>query len=124
MLEAMHARPRLVLARHPTKDLWDALWVVGGRVADFGALPSDRGEISERTAAAMTGAARLGVPGSAASVPAGEVDEVRIVASWIARHEPPMIELDDPVAAADWALSETAGAPAEPASRDPETAVA
>src|SRR4051794_22939446 len=109
MLEAMHARPRLVLARHPSKDLWDALWVVGGRVADFGALPSDRGELVERTASALTGAGRASLPGSPASVPAAEVDEVRIVASWVARHDPPMLELSDPDAAAAWALAETAG---------------
>jgi DNA polymerase-3 subunit epsilon len=118
MLEAMHARPRLVLARHPTKDLWDALWVVGGRVADFGVLPSDPVEIAERTAAAMKRASVVSRPGSAAAVPAAEVDEVRIVASWVARHDPPMLELasadgavTDPHAAAEWALSEAKVAP-------------
>ena len=29
MLEATHARSRLVLARHPPKERWDAFWVVG-----------------------------------------------------------------------------------------------
>src|SRR4051812_48610191 len=109
MLEAMHARPRLVLASHPAKDLWDAFWVVGGRVVDWGALPSERVEIAERTASAMRWGPLAGRPGSAASVPAAEVDEVRIVASWIARHEPPALELADPEAAAAWALAETAG---------------
>jgi DNA polymerase-3 subunit epsilon len=106
MLEAMHARPRLVLASHPAKPLWDAFWLVAGRVVDWGALPSDARVISERTASAMRWADRSTHPGSAASVPAAEVDEVRIVASWVARNEPPMIELDDPDEAASWALAE------------------
>src|SRR6476469_7669833 len=107
MLEAMHARPRLVLAKHPNKDLWDALWIVAGRVADWGALPPSAREIEARTAATMAGASPAARPGSAATVPAAEVDEVRIVASWIARNEPPMLELDDPGAAGRWALDET-----------------
>ncbi len=39
MLRAVHAVPRLILAAHPTAERWDALWIVGGRVADWGALP-------------------------------------------------------------------------------------
>jgi hypothetical protein len=109
MLEAMHARPRLVLASHPTKDLWDAFWVVGGRVVDWGALPSERDEVAERTASAMRSAIQSSRPGSAASVPAAEVDEVRIVASWMARNEPPTLELDDPGDAADWAIASPSG---------------
>jgi DNA polymerase-3 subunit epsilon len=105
MLEAMHARPRLVLASHPNKALWDAFWVVGGRVVDWGALSSEPSEIAERTASAMAGAGRSALPGSAASVPAAEVDEVRIVASWVARNEPPVLELGDPDAAGEWALA-------------------
>jgi DNA polymerase-3 subunit epsilon len=105
MLEALHARPRLVLASHPAKSLWDAFWVVGGRVVDWGALPADASEISERTASAMKAAVQSSRPGSAASVPAAEVDEVRIVASWVARNEPPTLEVGDPAAAATWALS-------------------
>src|SRR3954468_21287229 len=107
MLEAMHARPRLVLASHPSKPLWDAFWVVAGRVVDWGALPSDALEISQRTTSAMRSAARSARPGSAASVPAAEVDEVRIVASWVARNEPPALEIGDPSAAAAWALATT-----------------
>src|SRR3954468_1981821 len=83
MLEALHARPRLVLASHPSKPLWDAFWVVGGRVVDWGAVSAGGGDIAERTASAMAGAAQLARPGSAASVPPAEVDEVRIVASWV-----------------------------------------
>jgi DNA polymerase III subunit epsilon len=109
MLEAMHARPRLVLASHPSKPLWDAFWVVGGRVADWGALPSDPAEIASRTRFAMSSAVRSARPGSPASVPPAEVDEVRIVASWVARNEPPALEIGDPDATAAWALSASAG---------------
>src|SRR3954452_16225456 len=44
-LEAMHARPRLVLAQHPSKPLWDAFWIVAGRVADWGPVPDNPSEI-------------------------------------------------------------------------------
>ena len=113
MLEAMHARPRLVLARHPVKERWDAFWVVAGRVADWGPLPDDGAEIAARTAGAMRRHARE--PGAGATVPAAEVDEVRIVASWVARNEPPALELSDADAAARWALSETGGSVASAA---------
>jgi DNA polymerase III subunit epsilon len=105
-LEALHARPRLVLASHPNKPRWDAFWIVAGRVADWGALPGEPNEIVERTRAALNDAARNARPGSPGSVPAVEVDEVRIVSSWIARNEPPALELGDPAEAAAWALAE------------------
>jgi DNA polymerase III subunit epsilon len=112
MLEAMHARPRLVLASHPSKPMWDGFWVVGGRVVDWGPVSSDARDIAERTASAMSSAARTARPGSAASVPAAEVDEVRIVASWVARNEPPALEIGDPDEAAAWALAEVSPAAA------------
>jgi DNA polymerase-3 subunit epsilon len=102
MLEAMHARPRLVLARHPSKDRWDAFWVVGGRVADWGPLPEDHVELEERTATALRAFAAR--PGAGAMVPADQVDEVRIVTGWMARNEPPALDLTDARAAAEWAL--------------------
>jgi hypothetical protein len=41
-------------------------------------------------------------------VPAAEVDEVRIVAGWMARHEPPTLDLDSHAAdAATWVVSAT-----------------
>jgi DNA polymerase-3 subunit epsilon len=108
VLEALHARPRLVLASHPSKPRWDAFWIVAGRVADWVPLPEERAEIEERTRAALA-AARTPRPGSGASVPGAEVDEIRIVAGWIARNEPPALELGDAAAAAEWAF-EVAGA--------------
>jgi DNA polymerase-3 subunit epsilon len=88
MLEATHARSRLVLARHPAKDRWDAFWIVAGMVADWGALPG-AAELEERTAAAL--ATRRP---TRRAVPPEAVDEIRIVHTWIAAHDPPMLELD------------------------------
>ena len=43
VLRATHACSRLVLARHPSKRRFDAFWIVGGRVRDWGPLPEVRG---------------------------------------------------------------------------------
>ena len=87
VLRAVHADPRLVVAAHPAKDRFDAFWIVGGRVADWGPLPP-ADEIEARTAAALAGmTAHLG------AVPADEVDEVRIVSAWVAEHDPPQLSL-------------------------------
>jgi DNA polymerase-3 subunit epsilon len=98
VLRATHARSRLVLAPHPHgARRWDALWLVAGRVADWGALPAVR-ELRERTQAALGAvpAARRGDPASGAFVPPAEVDEVRIVAGWLAAHDDvPVLDLDE-----------------------------
>ncbi len=88
LLEATHARSRLVLARHPAKQRWDAFWVVAGSVADWGPLP-DPDELVQRTARALE--AR---PNGRRAVRAEEVDEIRIVHTWIAAHDPPLLALD------------------------------
>ena len=67
------------------KERFDAFWVVRGRLVDWGPLPG-HSELVERTEAA------LARPPGRAVVPVDEVDEIRIVASWMADHEPP--ELD------------------------------
>jgi DNA polymerase-3 subunit epsilon len=89
LLEATHARSRLVLARHPVKDRWDAFWVVAGSVADWGPLPP-LGEMEERTARALDTR-----PRGRRAVRAEEVDEIRIVHTWIAAHDPPLLALDE-----------------------------
>jgi DNA polymerase III subunit epsilon len=91
VLRATHADPRLVLARHPREPRHDAFWIVGGRVADWGALPAGIDEIEERTSAALARAPRRG---ETAHVPAEEIDEVRIVASWLASHDARVLPLD------------------------------
>jgi DNA polymerase III subunit epsilon len=89
VLRATHSGPRLVLAPHPTKHRFDALWIVQGRVVDWGPLPGTS-ELLERTEAALS---RLR-PRGPAPVPAAEVDEVRIASTWIAANDPPRLPLD------------------------------
>jgi hypothetical protein len=111
MLRATHSAPRLVLARHPVKERWDALWIVAGRVADWGPLPGPD-EIVRRTGAAL---ARRAPGPRRPAIPPEEVDEIRIVHSWIAAHDPPQLELGPetaPQRAAEWAESVAASAPA------------
>jgi DNA polymerase III subunit epsilon len=82
LLEATHARPRLLLGAHPNGDEFDSFWIVGGRLVDWGALPADDlGQLEQRTAAALV---RDGRPGDLGThVPPGEIDEVRILSSWL-----------------------------------------
>jgi DNA polymerase III subunit epsilon len=122
VLRATHSEPRLVLARHPVKERYDAFWLVRGRLVDWGPLPSQT-ELVERTEAA------LARPPGRTVVPVDEVDEVRIVASWVADNEPPQLSLEQPPSAP--ALMRFAGAatsapgPAPlPASGSPATAPA
>jgi DNA polymerase-3 subunit epsilon len=93
ILGAVSGEPRLVLAAHPSKERFDALWIVGGRVADWGPLPGPS-ELRERTAAAL---ARL--PRARAAIPPEEVDEIRIVSAWVAANEPASLALDPAPAA-------------------------
>jgi len=83
VLRATHSCSRVVLVRHPVKPRLDAFWLVGGRVRDWGPLPELR-ELEERTEAV----ADAPLPrGRATSVPVDEVDEVRIVSSWLAAND-------------------------------------
>jgi DNA polymerase III subunit epsilon len=84
VLEATHARPRLVLAAHPNRCSFDAFWLAGGRLRDWGPLSGDLDELERRTAGALTAAGRAGELG--AHVPPDEVDELRIVGRWLAAH--------------------------------------
>ena len=117
-LEAVHAGTRLVLAQHPVKPQWDAFWIVAGRVVDWGALPGED-QLRRRTAAALA-KARRPVP-----LKPPEVDEVRIVASWVASHMPEELPLEDGVDVVGFAAAAATGA-AEPeaASREAELAPA
>ncbi|HEV3375826.1 MAG TPA: exonuclease domain-containing protein [Thermoleophilaceae bacterium] len=89
VLRATHSAPRLVLASHPVKDRHDAFWLVRGRLVDWGPLPG-HSQLVERTEVALARA-----PGRSV-VPVDEVDEIRIVASWVADQEPPELPLDPP----------------------------
>ncbi len=87
VLRATHSAPRLVLAQHPVKERFDAFWIVQGRLVDWGSLPG-ASELVTRTEAALSR------PGGRSVVPADEIDEIRIVASWVAEHDPPSLTLD------------------------------
>jgi DNA polymerase III subunit epsilon len=94
VLEATHARPRLMLANHPADpSRRDAFWLVGGRLVDWGPVPDDFRELAERTDAAL---ARGGRPGElGAHVPPDEIDEVRLVRTYLASHaELPQLVLE------------------------------
>jgi DNA polymerase-3 subunit epsilon len=94
VLEATHARPRLLLASHPAEPARrDAFWLVGGRLIDWGAMPEDVGELFELTTAALVRGGRGGELG--AHVPPDEIDEVRLVRSYLASHpELPQLVLE------------------------------
>jgi DNA polymerase III subunit epsilon len=111
VLRATHAAPSLVLARHPVKERFDVLWLVRGRLVDWGPLPG-HSELVERTGAA------LARPPGRTVVPVDEVDEVRIVASWIADNEPPQLPLD-PKPSAPALMRFAAGASSPRASAPP-----
>lgn len=95
VLRATHARPVRVLAPHPRGDApGDAFWIVGGRVAAWCRATSAE-ELARREAQVLARAA--GRPH--AHVPAEEIDELRIVATWLASHEHEVQELALPAAA-------------------------
>jgi DNA polymerase-3 subunit epsilon len=89
-LRATHAVPRLVLAPHPRDaGRFDGFWLVDGRVADWGPL-ADPADAWARTEAALRGRR----PGTATFVPPDEVDEVRVVTTWLDAHRPPSMLLE------------------------------
>ena len=95
MLRAIHVGPRLILAPHPSGAPVEAFWFVGGRLVDSGPVPAQAGELHARTLAALTRASRADELG--AHVPPDEVDEVRILTSWLASHPTaPQLVLDPP----------------------------
>ena len=114
VLEATHARPRLVLAPHPVGSSFDAFWVVGGRLVDWGAV-GDADDLERRTAAALARGGSGRGPGVGTHLPPDEVDEMRIVAAYLASHpDTPQLVLDPAPGAADLAgfVSDAADRPA------------
>jgi DNA polymerase-3 subunit epsilon len=84
-LEATHARARLVLAGHPVdQSRQDAFWLVGGRLVDWGPAPEASDRLEERTRQSLRRAGRAGELG--AHVPPDEVDELRIIATYLESH--------------------------------------
>jgi DNA polymerase-3 subunit epsilon len=82
VLEASHARPRLILAPHPSGGAAEAFWLVGGRLVDHGPVAGPD-ELAHRTRTALGRDDRREL---GAHVPPGEIDEVRIVGTWLASH--------------------------------------
>jgi hypothetical protein len=78
-----------VLAEHPQGGRSDAFWLVGGRVVDWGPL-GDIDEVAERTARALRGGDGTG---ATASLAPDEVDEARIVATWLDGHDAAVLDL-------------------------------
>ncbi|HEX7297423.1 MAG TPA: hypothetical protein VF257_00365, partial [Solirubrobacteraceae bacterium] len=89
VLAATHARPRLILGEHPRGGRFDVFWLVGGRVVDWGPLGS-LDDAAERTARALLGGDGTG---ATASLAPDEVDEARIVATWLDGHEAATLDL-------------------------------
>jgi DNA polymerase-3 subunit epsilon len=84
---ATHARPRLILAAHPERPRYDAVWLVGGRVAAWEPL-AGAGTAWARTEAVLRGGDGRG---ATASVTPDEVRAVRTATTWLASH--PSLEL-------------------------------
>jgi DNA polymerase-3 subunit epsilon len=97
VIAASHARPRLVLAEHPRGARFDAFWLVGGRVVDWGPL-GDVDDVCARTAAALRGGDGTGATTSLAP---DEADDARIVATWLASHDAATLDLARAPGAAD-----------------------
>jgi DNA polymerase III subunit epsilon len=97
VLAATHAHPRLMLAEHPRGGRFDAFWLVGGRVCDWGAL-GDLDDVARRTAHALRGGDGTG---EVASLSPDEVADARVAATWLDGREAPTLDLrgsDDRVA--------------------------
>ncbi|MCW3009984.1 MAG: hypothetical protein JWO90_388, partial [Solirubrobacterales bacterium] len=82
-VEAMHAHPRLVLAEHPDGHRADAVFLVGGRIVDWGEVLSAE-DLARRTARALT---QLPAPTEVPALTAEEAAAARIALTWIAREE-------------------------------------
>jgi DNA polymerase-3 subunit epsilon len=84
VLETTHARPRMVLVGHPTDATADAFVIVSGRLRDVGPVGT-LDDLATRVRLALArGSARHGE--LTAHLPVDEVDEMRIVATWLASH--------------------------------------
>ena len=90
VLRAVHSGARLVVAAHPKEPgRGDALLVAGGRVLEASPLPW--ADLEERCAVAVRSAPSSRDLGG--WLPAEEVDEVRLVGSYVARMECAVLEL-------------------------------
>ena len=111
VLESTHARPLLVLARHPSRPALEGFWLAGGRLVDSGVI-ADGEDLAARCAAAARRGGRAGELG--AHVPPGEIAPIRILQTWLASHpDTPTLTLEplpDAAAIAEFAAAARAGA--------------
>jgi DNA polymerase-3 subunit epsilon len=98
-LRATHATPRLVVAAHPKGGSADAFWLVGGRLVDWGPIPPQGGDVlAERSERALrSGDGR----GATTWLAPDEVDEMRVVTTYLASHELPGMALEPGLRAQD-----------------------
>lgn len=90
VLRAIHTGARLVLAPHPSAGgRFDAIWVAGGKVVDWGAV--DGSSLVDRSLRAFRAAPPAGRLGGWLSADA--VSEARLVGAWVALNSPPSLEL-------------------------------
>ena len=90
VLRAIHTGARLVLAPHPeAAGRFDAIWIAGGRVVDWGAV--DGSPLAPRSLRAFRYAPAPGKLGG--WLPADAVAEARLVGAWVAANSPPSLEL-------------------------------
>lgn len=82
---ATHAHARLVLASHPEAARFDALWLVGGRIASWAPLTPDL-DTWDHTQRALSGAGY-----ATPTLTPDEAAQVRIATTWLASH--PSLEL-------------------------------
>jgi DNA polymerase-3 subunit epsilon len=78
-----------VLAAHPDQPRYDALWLVGGRVADWAPL-TDPEDAWARTERALRGGDGRGA--TACATP-DEVGEMRVATTWLATHPSQVLSL-------------------------------
>jgi DNA polymerase-3 subunit epsilon len=89
VLRAIHSGARLVLAPHPDQSKYDAIWIAGGKVVDWGAV--DGSPLAPRSLRAFRHAPAPNKLGG--WLPADAIAEARLVGAWIAANQPPALEL-------------------------------
>jgi DNA polymerase-3 subunit epsilon len=111
VLESTHARPLLVLARHPSEPALEGFWLAGGRLVDSGVI-ADGDDLVARCEAAARRGGRVGELG--AHVPPDEIAPVRILQTWLASHPDTatlaLEPMPDPAAIAEFAAAARTGA--------------
>jgi DNA polymerase-3 subunit epsilon len=106
VLESTHARPLMVLARHPSRPALEGFWLAGGRLVDSGEIAAGE-DLAARCADAVARGGRAGDLG--AHVPPAEIAPIRILQTWLQSHPDTSRVWLDPMPDAD-TLSERVAA--------------